>query len=127
MLSTEDPREQRRPSARLSDRSDMFGPGVVYPRRTSTSAPTCSPRRGVAAGLTLAPSANTMPLSLVRPATATATATTPLPPIQETDLDRVLKLIPTEMLAFYTAAVPVIPEVHWRYFPFALFVVCMAI
>lgn len=43
------------------------------------------------------------------------------PPIKETDLDRILKLIPTEILAFYTAAVPITPQVPWRYFSFALF------
>jgi hypothetical protein len=45
------------------------------------------------------------------------------PPIKETDLDRILKMIPTEVLALYTAALPVSPQVPWRAFPFALFLV----
>lgn len=45
-----------------------------------------------------------------------------LPPIRETDLDRILKLIPTELLALYIAAVPVITEIPWRYAAFALLV-----
>jgi hypothetical protein len=44
-----------------------------------------------------------------------------IPPVQETDLDRVLKLVPTEVLAFYTAAVPISAQVPWQYFPLALF------
>jgi hypothetical protein len=50
-----------------------------------------------------------------------------LPPIRETDLDRILKLIPTELLAFYTAAIPVISEVAWRFFPFVLFIAGIAL
>jgi hypothetical protein len=74
-----------------------------------------------------------MPLALLRPssppppgAAAGPTGPTP-PPIKETDLDRILKLIPTEILAFYTAAVPISPQVPWRYFPFALFLICLAL
>ncbi|NVB79115.1 MAG: hypothetical protein HOV81_12010 [Kofleriaceae bacterium] len=59
-----------------------------------------------------------MPLALHTP---TAKTVGP-PPIRETDLDRILKLIPTEILAFYTAAVPISPQVPWKLFPFALFV-----
>ena len=33
------------------------------------------------------------------------------PPIQQTDLDALLKMIPTEVLCFYTAAVAVVPKV----------------
>lgn len=47
----------------------------------------------------------------------------PPPPISETDLDRILKMIPTEVLAFYTAAVPIAPQVPWRSFPLVLFLV----
>ena len=46
-----------------------------------------------------------------------------LPPIQETDLDRVLKLVPTEILTLYTAAVPVTSGTTWRGLPLVLFVV----
>jgi hypothetical protein len=48
------------------------------------------------------------------------------PPIRETDLDRVLKLIPTEILSFYTAAVPISAQVTSQtpqWLPFALFLV----
>jgi len=61
-----------------------------------------------------------MPLALSRRWSTIVDEST-LPPIRETDLDRILKLIPTELLAFYTAAVPVTAEVRWRYFPFILF------
>jgi hypothetical protein len=67
-----------------------------------------------------------MPLALSR-RTSKITRLSPLPPIQETDLDRILKLIPTELLAFYTAAVPVTAAVSWRYFPFVLFLVGAAL
>ncbi len=70
-----------------------------------------------------------MPLALHRPkkprdtlgGPAPSASTTP--PDRETDLDRILKLIPTEILAFYTAAVPISSQVPWKFFPFALFVV----
>lgn len=41
--------------------------------------------------------------------------------MRETDLDRILKLIPTELVAFYAAAVPILGEVPWRYFALVLF------
>jgi hypothetical protein len=62
-----------------------------------------------------------MPLALAGPSRRSAALTTNPPPIRETDLDRILKLIPTEIIAFYTAAVPITPQVPWRLFPFALF------
>jgi hypothetical protein len=63
-----------------------------------------------------------MPLALAGLSpTSAPVATTEPPPIHETDLDRILKLIPTEILAFYTAAVPIAPQVPWRFFPFVLF------
>jgi hypothetical protein len=69
-----------------------------------------------------------MPLALsTRARSAVASTEATLPPINETDLDRVLKLIPTEILAFYTAAVPLSAEVRWRGFPFVLFVVGLAL
>lgn len=61
-----------------------------------------------------------MPLALSQRSSKITKLST-LPPIQETDLDRILKLVPTELLAFYTAAAPIKDEVPWRYFPFALF------
>lgn len=42
--------------------------------------------------------------------------------ISETDLDRILKLIPTEVLALYTGALPIAPEVPTRHFTFIMFV-----
>jgi len=67
-----------------------------------------------------------MPLALAhrRPITVDKSA---LPPIRETDLDRILKLIPSELLAFYAAAVPITAEVSWRYFPFVLFIAGIAL
>lgn len=64
-----------------------------------------------------------MPLALAGLSRTSAVAATGPPPIRETDLDRILKLIPTEILAFYTAAVPIAPQVPWRFFPFVLFLV----
>ena len=43
-----------------------------------------------------------------------------LPPASETELDRVLKLVPTETLAFYAAASPLL-GVGWLYLALALF------
>ena len=65
-----------------------------------------------------------MPLALEQPrAPGPVIGATSIPPVRETDLDRILKLIPTELLAFYAAAVPIIGEVAWSYFSFVLFVV----
>ena len=61
-----------------------------------------------------------MPLALShRPTNVDDSA---LPPIRETDLDRILKLIPTETLALYTAAVLVTAGAASRWVPFVLFV-----
>jgi hypothetical protein len=46
-----------------------------------------------------------------------------VPPIGETDLDRIIKLIPSELVLFYAAAAPTISDVPWRYFGVVLFVV----
>lgn len=62
-----------------------------------------------------------MPLALVRRRPHPATTAPPVPPVHETDLDRILKLIPTELVAFYAAAVPILGEVPWRYFALTLF------
>jgi hypothetical protein len=59
-----------------------------------------------------------MPLAFHRVAKASEP-----PPVRETDLDRILKLVPTDVLAFYTAAVPISPQVPWRLFPLALYAV----
>lgn len=64
-----------------------------------------------------------MPLALAMSSPRSRIEEPAPPPIRETDLDRILKLIPTEILAFYTAAVPVVPQVPWRLFPFVLFLV----
>lgn len=45
-----------------------------------------------------------------------------MPGGHETELDRLLKLIPTEIVAFYVAAVPIAGELAWPYLAFALFV-----
>lgn len=50
-----------------------------------------------------------------------------MPPVHETDLDRLLKLIPTELFAFYAAAVPIAAEVPWPYLAFVLFVTGMSL
>jgi hypothetical protein len=68
-----------------------------------------------------------MPLSLERRTLHRARATPlgpPLgpPPIRETDLDRLLKLIPTEVIALYVAAAQLVLQVPWRYYAFTLFV-----
>lgn len=65
-----------------------------------------------------------MPLSLAHPRPREPRA---VPPVAETDLDRILKLVPTELIAFYAAASPVIGEVGWRYFALALFAIELAL
>lgn len=62
-----------------------------------------------------------MPLALRSRRPTDAHSSAP-PPIGETDLDRILKLIPGELLAFYTAAVPITAEIRSRYFPCTLFI-----
>jgi len=59
-----------------------------------------------------------MPLALID---RSATSKPLVPPVQETDLDRILKLIPTEVLALYTAIGPLSTHVTWTYLPLALF------
>ncbi|HEY4240526.1 MAG TPA: hypothetical protein VGM88_11960 [Kofleriaceae bacterium] len=51
-----------------------------------------------------------MPLALARRTPRPAGAP---PLIRETDLDRLLKLIPTEILAIYTAAAPSVQRAGW--------------
>jgi len=46
-----------------------------------------------------------------------------IPPIGETDLDRIIKLIPAELVLLYAAAAPTISGVRWQYFAIVLFVV----
>jgi hypothetical protein len=67
-----------------------------------------------------------MPLALCRHRSAIVDKSM-LPPIRETDLDRILKLIPTELLALYTAAVPVTAEVPWPFFPLVLLIAGIAL
>jgi hypothetical protein len=62
-----------------------------------------------------------MPLALARRSRADGTGS--LPPIRETDLDRILKLIPTEQLVLFVAAAPIAHDVSWRYFTLALFLI----
>jgi hypothetical protein len=45
-----------------------------------------------------------------------------VPPIGETDLDRIIKLIPVELVLVYSAAAPSITDVRWRFFAVVLFV-----
>ncbi len=54
-------------------------------------------------------------------------ATRTLPPIGETELDRIIKLIPAELVLFYIAAAPAISDVPWPYFDVALFLVGTAL
>jgi len=64
-----------------------------------------------------------MPLSLAHRSSTNVGASadeSTSPPIRETDLDRILKLIPTELLALYTAVLPVTAEVAWPHFLLAL-------
>lgn len=50
-----------------------------------------------------------------------------LPPAPETDLDRILKLIPTEVLALYTATAPLADRLRWTSVPLVLFLVGIAL
>jgi hypothetical protein len=50
-------------------------------------------------------------------------STRKLPPVGETDLDRLIKLVPVEMVLLYTAAAPTISELQRRYFAVILFAV----
>jgi len=68
-----------------------------------------------------------MPLALARRLPPGSPVASALPPVGETDLDRILKLIPTELVAFYAAAVPIITEVPWPYFAFVLFLIGTAL
>lgn len=43
-----------------------------------------------------------------------------VPPILETDLDRILKLIPSEILLLYTAVIPASSDVAWPHFGLVL-------
>jgi hypothetical protein len=63
-----------------------------------------------------------MPLALLRPPPPSPAAPAS-PPVLETDLDRILKLIPTELIAFYAATVPVLSDGRWYYLPVMLFLV----
>jgi hypothetical protein len=51
----------------------------------------------------------------------------PSPQFQETDLDRVLKLIPTEVVALYVAVLPVVADVPSRFFPLILYIIGLAL
>lgn len=63
-----------------------------------------------------------MPLALLRRSPRGRGAPGPgtPPPIRETDLDRILKLIPSELLLFYTAVAPAMADVSWQYFGISL-------
>jgi hypothetical protein len=50
-----------------------------------------------------------------------------LPPIRETDLDRLLKLVPTEILLVYTAAVPLAADLGGTGLGVAVFLVGLAV
>jgi hypothetical protein len=63
-----------------------------------------------------------MPLALLQRHPAPLVTASMRPRVHETELDRLLKLIPTELVAFYAAAVPIASELAWRYLAFALFV-----
>jgi hypothetical protein len=58
-----------------------------------------------------------MPLALLRRSSRSGVFLgAGMPPIWETDLDRILKLIPSELLLLYTAVAPASADVPWRYF-----------
>lgn len=73
-----------------------------------------------------------MPLALSRHVTALDTppgslkAAAPTPALTETDLDRILKLIPTEVVALYAALAPVAPDVPTRFFPLIMYALGLA-
>jgi hypothetical protein len=73
-----------------------------------------------------------MPLALARrPASQPDQPVTrqmaPEPQIKETDLDRILKLIPTEVIALYAALLPVMPDVPSRFFPLIMYLAGLAL
>ncbi len=68
-----------------------------------------------------------MPLALLRRHPPFLVTASMMPGVHETELDRLLKLIPTELVAFYAAAVPIAGELAWRYLAFALFLVGTAL
>lgn len=45
-----------------------------------------------------------------------------VPPIGETDLDRIIKLIPAELVLLYCAAAPSISDARWQFFAVTLFI-----
>lgn len=61
-----------------------------------------------------------MPLALADRSRRTSSIRS-VPPIGETELDRVIKLVPVELVLFYTAAAPTISEVQWRHFGVVIF------
>lgn len=73
-----------------------------------------------------------MPLALARRPSPTTSppgalkAAAPAPQLKETDLDRVLKLIPTEVVALYAAVLPVTADVPTRFFPLIMYVIGLA-
>ncbi len=64
-----------------------------------------------------------MPLALTSRSSSVASTRALGPEVKETELDRLLKLIPTEIVTLYAAILPIAPEVPWRYFPLMTFVV----
>ncbi|HET9622779.1 MAG TPA: hypothetical protein VFP84_15505 [Kofleriaceae bacterium] len=83
---------------------------LALARYSRGSPPTQQPARDPTAALS--------PLALGAPPPAPPTPEPP--PIQETYLDALLKLVPSEVLTFYTAAVPIVREHAWP--AFSLFV-----
>jgi hypothetical protein len=70
-----------------------------------------------------------MPLALARraPSDVQLRSAQPAPRLKETALDRILKLIPTEIVALYAALIAMMAEVPWAFFPLAMFVVGVAL
>lgn len=74
----------------------------------------------------------TMPLALARrlasqPDHPGSLKVAPEPQLKETDLDRILKLIPTEVIALYAALLPVVPDVPSRFFPLIMYLAGLAL
>jgi hypothetical protein len=65
-----------------------------------------------------------MPLALIPGSPREGGPPPTAPTIQETELDRILKLIPSELLLIYMAAAPAIADTSWQYCGLVLFGCC---
>lgn len=65
-----------------------------------------------------------MPLALIPRSPREGGPPPTVPSIQETELDRILKLTPSELLLIYMAAAPAFADASWRYSGWVLFGCC---